>query len=174
LAHLQLQYQAAYERTALDLARPAADFIGFRGGQQVASISCRPPSPDSLVDRFTLACQTLGALDLDWAALLAGDEFALAVTAPGDHPADPGLFIVALTVGPGDVDPAGTIIPYRLDRDSGVITWAPSRPVVASCTDGLWAKVFGPLCLRRSGSTVDNLMALLEANRRVDNEVLLL
>jgi hypothetical protein len=84
------------------------------------------------------------------------------------------LFVVALTVGPGDADPAGTLIPYRLERDSGAITWVPSRPVVASCADGLWAKVLGPLCLRRPGSPADTLPALLEANRLVDNEVLLL
>ena len=36
LGHLVMQHQAAYKRTALDLARPAADFVGFRAGRQVA------------------------------------------------------------------------------------------------------------------------------------------
>lgn len=175
LGHLVMQHQAAYKRTALDLARPAADFVGFRAGRQVVSVSSRPPTPDDLLERFTLACLTLGALDLDWAALLAGDELALAVTDPADHPADGSLFVVAVTVGPADASPAGVLIPYQLDRDTGILTWGAQRPLHASRTDGLWARVLAPMCLGRQGPTGPAAVAeFLDLNQQVDNEVLLL
>jgi hypothetical protein len=167
-------HHAQYERTALDLARPGAIFAGFRGTQQAASISSRPPVPEAFVERFTLACRTLAVLEVDWAALLTGDEFALAVTAPADHPAELDLFVVALTVGPAGASPTGTITPYRLDRDTGAITWGSPRPARASCSQGMWAQALGPLCLDRAAASAGELAALLDRNRRVDNDVLLL
>lgn len=175
LSHLIMQYRAAYERTALDLVRPAADFVGFRAGRQVVSVSSRPPAPEDLLERFTLACLTLGALDLDWAALLAGDELGLAVTDPADHPRDGSLFVIAVTVGPADASPAGILTPYQLDRNTGILRWGAQRPLDASCTDGLWARVLAPMCLGLQGPTGRAAVAeLLDLNQQVDNEVLLL
>jgi hypothetical protein len=175
LTALLEQYRVAYEQTGQDLMRPAADFIGMRGSRQVVSISSRPASPEDFLERFTLACLTLATLEVDWVALLAGDERALAVTAPADHPSDLALFVVGLTFGPVDVEPAGTLLPYELDRDTGMVTWQAPRPVQASCTHGLWAEVLGPMCLARpavAGKAAR--LELLEQNRLVDNEVLLL
>lgn len=175
LAALLEQYRVAYEQTGQDLLRPAADFIGIRGSRQIASISSRPASPEDFLERFTLACLTLATLHVDWVALLAGDERALAVTAPADHPPDLALFVVGLTFGPAGIEPAGTLITYELDRDAGVVTWGAPRQAQASCTHGLWAEVLGPMCLERpvvAGKAAQR--ELLKENRRLDNEVLLL
>jgi hypothetical protein len=175
LAALLQQYRVAYEQTGLDLLRPAADFIGMRGARQVASISSRPASPEDFLERFALACLTLATLEVDWVALLAGDERALAVTAPTDHPSDLALFVVGLTFGPAGIEPAGTLVPYELDRDTGTVTWQAPRPALASCTQSLWAEVLGPMCLERPAVTGTTARRkLVEQNRMVDNEVLLL
>jgi hypothetical protein len=178
LTSLSGQHRAHYELAAREQARPAAIFVGFRARRQVASISSRPsPTYEDLANRFTLACLALGALEVDWAALLAGDEFAVAVTDPADHPADGSLFVIALTVGPAGAGPAGTITPYQLDRGTGTLSWGAQRPVGASRVNGLWARVLAPMCLGGQGQAPVGPAAVTEyvaLNQQVDNEVLLL
>jgi hypothetical protein len=166
-------YQRAYEQTAQALERPAAEFVGLRGSGQVASISSRP-GPEQVRECFTLACRTLAVLDVDWVALLTGDELGLAVIASADHPSDLSLFIVGLTFGPPGVEPAGILVPYRVDRGTRTVTWGPARPVQASVTHGLWAEELGPTCLDRAAVGQATLEELREQNRLVANRVLLM
>jgi hypothetical protein len=121
-----------------------------------------------------LACRTLAALDVDSVVLLAGDDLALAVTASADHPSDLSPFIIGLIVGPAGIDPAGTLVPYQLDRGTGTVTWREPRPVRASTTRGLWAEELAPLCLDRAAVGQATLAELREKNRLAGNSVLLM
>lgn len=177
LATLVAHYRLAYEQAGTDQRRPGAEFSGFRdgGGRLVAWIGSRPASPATAVEPFKLACRTLAALEVDSVALLAGDELALAVIASADHPSDLAPFIVGLTFGPAGVEPAGTLVPYQLDRQGGTVIWGPARPVRASNTKGLWAEVLAPLCLDRAVAASEaTLTELLGQNRLVHNQVILL
>jgi hypothetical protein len=175
LTALVQHYRLAYEQAGQRRSQVAAEFSGFRSGQLVASIDSRPASPETLTEQFQLVCRTLAALDVDSAALLASDELALAVTASSDHPSDLAPFIIGLIVGPAGVEPAGTLIPYQLDRPGGTVTWGPPRPVRGSGTQGLWAEVLAPMCLNRSAPAGNPTLAeLLNQNRRVNHRVLLL
>jgi hypothetical protein len=175
LTALVEHYPLVSDKTGAERLRPTAEFSGFRGSRLVASISTHPASPIHVQDQFTLACRTLAALDVESVALLAGDEMALAVTASPDHPSDLSPFVIGLTFGPAGVEPAGTLVPYQLDRNTGTVTWKASRPLRASCTQGLWAEVLGPICLNRTtGAGEAALAELLEQNRLRGNDVLLL
>jgi hypothetical protein len=168
------QYRVAYEQTIADRVPPPADFSGFRDGGLVASIASRPRSPKPPIEPFRLACRTLAALEVDWVTLLVGDELALAVTASADHPSDLSPCIVGLAFGPAGVKPAGTLVPYQLDRRTGTVTWEEPRPVRASTTQGLWAEELGPTCLDRTAVSQARLNKLLEENRLAGNSVFLL
>jgi hypothetical protein len=175
LAALVEHYPVVYDKTGAELLRPTAEFSGFRGSRLVAAISMHPASPVHVRDHFTLACRTLAGLDVESVALLAGDELALAVTASPDHPSDLSPFVIGLTFGPAGVEPAGALVPYQLDRNTGLVTWKGSRPLRASRTQGLWAEVLGPMCLNRTTAAGEAALAeLLEENRLRGNDVLLL
>jgi hypothetical protein len=173
---LLTQYRAGYERTAADLARPATDFVGFRHGRQVVSISSRPSSPEALLERFTLACVTLDALAVDQVVVLAGDEWAAPLLAPEDHTADLDLFIVLLAARlPVAGSLVGLLIPYSLDRETGTVAWATARGLAVSSAKGLWAEVLAPMCFARTAPTGRAaIRELLAHNEQVDNDVLLL
>jgi hypothetical protein len=172
LGALVTQYRPAYEQAIADRVRPAAEFSGIRGGRTVAWISSRPASARTALEPFKLACRTLAALDVDSVVLLAGDDLALAVTASADHPSDLAPFIIGLIVGPPGVDPAGTLVPYQLDR--GTVTWREPRPVRASTARGLWAEELAPTCLNRTAVGQATLAELREENRLAGNSVLLM
>lgn len=174
LQALVTQYRVAYEQALADRVQPQADFSGFSGFRTVASIESRPTSPKPPIEPFSLACRTLAALEVEWVALVAGDELALAVTASGDHPSDLSPFIVGLVFGPAGVKPAGTLVPYQLDRRTGTVTWGEPRPVRASTTHGLWAEELGPTCLDRTAVGKATLAELREENRLAGNSVFLL
>jgi hypothetical protein len=167
-------YPVVADPTGRDRLQPTAEFIGYRNSRLVASISSRPISRQAAVDQFKLACRTLAALDVDAAALLAGDEFALTVSASADHPSDLSPFVIGLTFGPAGVEPAGRLVPYQLDRHSGTVTWGTPREVRASGRQGLWAEVLGPMCLSRAAAGEATLADLLDENRRLGQVVLLL
>jgi hypothetical protein len=173
---LLAQYRAAYERTAADLVRPAANFVGFRYGRQVVSISSRPSSREALLERFTLACLTLDSLGVDQLVVLAGDEWAAVLLAPEDHTANLDLFVVLLGVrliGAGSA--VGLLTPYTLDRGTGTVTWATPRLLDVSCSKGLWAEVLAPMCFARTAPTGQAAVGeFLAQNEQCDNEVLLL
>jgi hypothetical protein len=172
LTNLVAGYPVVYEGTGQARLRPSAEFIGYRDSRPVVSISS-PASPQTAVDQFKLACRTLAALEVDSAAVVAGDELAKIVSASADHPSDLAPFVIGLTYGPAGVEPAGRLVPYQLDRHSGTVTWGTPREVRASHRQGLWAETLGPMCLARSAltgeTTVENLLA---HNRRLGHVVL--
>jgi hypothetical protein len=174
LTALVTHYRPTYEQAIADRVRPAAEFSGIRGGRTVASIISRPASARTALEPFKLACRILAALDVDSVALLAGDDLALAVTASADHPSDLSPFIIGLIFGPAGVDPAGTLVPYQLDRGIGTVTWREPRPVRASTTRGLWAEELAPTCLNRTAVGQATLAELREENRLAGNSVLLM
>jgi hypothetical protein len=166
------QYRVAYAQAVAQGRRLPAEFNGFRGGRLVASIASRPVDPTTAVEPFRLACRTLAALGVGSVALLVGDELALTVTASADHPSDLSPFVVGLTFGPAGVDPAGTLVPYQLDR-TGTVGWGAPRPVRASTSQGLWVEVLGPMCLARASVAGKPMLAdLLVENRRLGHVVL--
>ena len=172
LATLIAGYPVVYEGTGQARLRPSAEFIGYRDSRLVVSISS-PASPQTAVDQFSLACRTLAALEVDSAALVAGDELAKIVSASADHPSDLSPFVIGLTYGPAGVEPAGRLVPYQLDRHSGTVTWGTPREVRASHRQGLWAETLGPMCLARSALTGEATVAnLLAHNRRLGHVVL--
>jgi hypothetical protein len=142
-------YPVAFQQASQDRLWPVADFSGFRVSRLVASIRSCPPAEQAR-HHFTLACRTIAPLDVDSVVLLAGDELALAVAATADHPSELSPFVIGLTFGPPGVEPAGTLVPYQLERGTQTVTWKTPRPVRASCTQGLWAEVLGPMCLDRA------------------------
>lgn len=152
--------------------QPAAELSGYRDSRLVVSILIRGASLGTAVDQLKLACRTLAALEVDSAALLAGDEFALTVSASADHPSDLIPFVLTLTWGPPGIEPAGRLLPYQFDRHSGTVTWGTPRPVRASRTQGLWAQVLGPMCVDRAAASEAELADLLEENRRLGHVVL--
>lgn len=172
LATLVAGYPVAFEETGQARLRPSAEFIGYRDSRPVVSISSLA-SPQTAVDQFKLACRTLAALDVDSAALVAGDELALLVSASADHPSDLSPFVIGLTYGPVGVEPVGRLVPYQVDRRSGRVTWGEPREVRASRTQGLWVEVLGPMCLARAAvASKPTLAHLLDENRRLGHVVL--
>jgi hypothetical protein len=172
LAALVAGYPVVYEGTGQARLRPSAEFVGYRDSRPVVSISS-PASPPTAVDQFSLACRTLAALEVDWVALVAGDELALIVSASADHPSDLSPFVIGLTYGPVGVEPAGRLVPYQLDRHSGTVTWGEPRQVRASHRQGLWVEELGPMCLTPSALTDEvTLAGLLAKNRRLGHVVL--
>jgi hypothetical protein len=172
LAALVAGYPVVYEGTRRARLRPSAEFIGYRNARPVISISSSA-SPQTAVDQFKLACRALAALEVDSAALVAGDELALLVSASADHPSDLSPFVIGLTSEPVGVEPVGRLVPYQLDRHSGTVTWGTPRQVRASLREGLWAETLGPMCLTRAALTDEASLAdLLDENRRLGHVVL--
>jgi hypothetical protein len=172
LAALVAGYPVVYEGTGQARLRPSAEFIGYRNFRPVVSISSRA-CPQTAVDQFGLACRTLAALEVDSAAVVAGDELALIVSASADHPSDLAPFVIGLTYGPAGAEPVGRLVPYQLDRHSGTVTWRAPRQVRASLRQGLWAETLGPMCLTRPSLTGEaTLENLLAENRQVGHVVL--
>ncbi|HEX5877214.1 MAG TPA: hypothetical protein VF468_02670 [Actinomycetota bacterium] len=112
-------------------------------------------------------------MEVDSAAVVAGDELALIVSASADHPSDLAPFVIGLTYGPAGAEPVGRLVPYQLDRHSGTVTWGTPRQVRASLRQGLWAETLGPMCLTRTAVADEATLArLLDDNRRLGHIVL--
>jgi hypothetical protein len=172
LATLVAGYPITHEGTGQARLRPSAEFVGYRDSRSVVSISSLA-SPQTAVEQFKLACRTLAALEVNSAALVAGDELALIVSASADHPSDLSPFVIGLTYGPAGVEPVGRLVPYQVDRRSGTVTWGEPREVRASRTQGLWVEVLGPMCLARTAvASKPTLADLLDQNRRLGHVVL--